>query len=83
MWKVESPLYKVCSASAARSLHSHRYYNRIGPVFFFAVKLKIGNRVVRRPLIDTIVTEVSQDTWIYFPSDMDFSYQKPIAKSGY
>lgn len=34
-----------------------------------------------RPLIDTFVTEVSQDTWIYFPWDMGFSYQEPIAKS--
>jgi xanthine phosphoribosyltransferase len=31
------------------------------------------------PLIDTFVTEVSQDTWIYFPWDMGFTYQKPIA----
>lgn len=34
-----------------------------------------------RPLIDTFVTEVSQDTWIYFPWDMGFTYQEPIAKS--
>jgi xanthine phosphoribosyltransferase len=33
-----------------------------------------------RPLIDTFVTEVSQDTWIYFPWDMGFTYQKPIAE---
>lgn len=33
-----------------------------------------------RPLVDTFVTEVSQDTWIYFPWDMGFSYQKPIAE---
>ncbi len=32
------------------------------------------------PLVDTFVTEVSQDTWIYFPWDMGFSYQKPIAE---
>jgi xanthine phosphoribosyltransferase len=32
------------------------------------------------PMIDTFVTEVSQDTWIYFPWDMGFSYQEPIAK---
>lgn len=32
-----------------------------------------------RPQIDTFITEVSQDTWIYFPWDMGFSYQKPIA----
>lgn len=33
-----------------------------------------------RPLVDTFVTEVSQDTWIYFPWDMGFTYQKPIAE---
>ena len=32
------------------------------------------------PLVDTFVTEVSQDTWIYFPWDMGFTYQKPIAE---
>ena len=32
------------------------------------------------PTVDTFVTEVSQDTWIYFPWDMDFTYQEPIAK---
>ena len=33
------------------------------------------------PTIDTFVTEVSQDTWIYFPWDMGLAYQEPIAKS--
>lgn len=32
-----------------------------------------------RPLVDTFVTEVSQDTWIYFPWDMGFAFQPPIA----
>ena len=32
------------------------------------------------PLIDTFVTEVSQDTWIYFPWDMDLQYVAPIRK---
>ena len=32
-----------------------------------------------RPVIDTFITEVSQDTWIYFPWDMGLSYQEPIA----
>ncbi|WP_174803699.1 xanthine phosphoribosyltransferase [Martelella limonii] len=32
------------------------------------------------PLVDTFVTEVSQDTWIYFPWDMGFTYQEPIKK---
>jgi xanthine phosphoribosyltransferase len=31
-----------------------------------------------RPMVDTFVTEVSQDTWIYFPWDMGLSYQEPI-----
>jgi xanthine phosphoribosyltransferase len=33
-----------------------------------------------RPLVDTFVTEVSQDTWIYFPWDMGLAYQAPIAE---
>ena len=31
-----------------------------------------------RPLVDTFVTEVSQDTWIFFPWDLHLSYAKPI-----
>jgi xanthine phosphoribosyltransferase len=31
-----------------------------------------------RPLVDTFVTEVSQDTWIYFPWDMGYAFQPPI-----
>ena len=31
------------------------------------------------PLCDTFVTEVSQDTWIYFPWDLDLQYAKPIS----
>ncbi len=34
-----------------------------------------------RALVDTFVTEVSQDTWIYFPWDMGYTFQKPIADS--
>ena len=33
-----------------------------------------------RPLVDTFITEVSQDTWIYFPWDMGLAFQPPIAK---
>jgi xanthine phosphoribosyltransferase len=32
-----------------------------------------------RPVVDTFVTEVSQDTWIYFPWDMDLAYSEPIS----
>ena len=31
-----------------------------------------------RPLIDTFVTEVSQDTWILFPWDVELAYAAPI-----
>ena len=31
-----------------------------------------------RPLVDTYVTEVSQDTWILFPWDADAQYIEPI-----
>ena len=31
-----------------------------------------------RPLVDTFITEVSQDTWIYFPWDLGYSFQPPI-----
>ncbi|MFT2111240.1 xanthine phosphoribosyltransferase [Marinomonas sp. 2405UD68-3] len=32
-----------------------------------------------KPLVDTFVTEVSQDTWIRFPWDMEFTFSKPLA----
>lgn len=31
-----------------------------------------------RPLVDTFITEVSQDTWIYLPWDMDLTFAPPI-----
>ena len=31
-----------------------------------------------RPLVDTFITEVSQDTWILFPWDVEPAYAKPI-----
>ena len=31
-----------------------------------------------RPLVDTFITEVSQDTWIYFPWDMAMQYVAPL-----
>jgi xanthine phosphoribosyltransferase len=33
-----------------------------------------------RPLVDTFVTEVSQDTWIYFPWDLDLAYVAPMSQ---
>jgi len=34
-----------------------------------------------RPMVDTYVTEVSQDTWIMFPWDSEPQFAKPIAES--
>ena len=34
-----------------------------------------------RPLVDTFITEVSQDTWIYFPWDLGLAFQPPISKA--
>ncbi len=32
-----------------------------------------------RPLVETFITEVSQDTWIYFPWDVELQFAQPIA----
>jgi xanthine phosphoribosyltransferase len=34
-----------------------------------------------RPLVDTFITEVSQDTWILFPWDIDLQFAPPIASA--
>ena len=33
-----------------------------------------------RPLVDTFITEVSQDTWIFFPWDVEPQYSAPLAR---
>ena len=33
-----------------------------------------------QPLVDTYITEVSQDTWIHFPWDLELKYAVPIAE---
>lgn len=33
-----------------------------------------------RPLVDTFVTEVSQDTWILFPWDSEHQFVKPLVE---
>ncbi len=35
-----------------------------------------------RPLVDTFITEVSQDTWIFFPWDTGLAFQLPIREGG-
>ena len=34
-----------------------------------------------RPLVDSYVTEVSQDTWIHFPWDLELQFAQPIIKN--
>jgi xanthine phosphoribosyltransferase len=35
-----------------------------------------------RPMVDTFITEVSQDTWIYFPWDTGLAFVPPIRNGG-
>ena len=35
-----------------------------------------------RPLVDTFITEVSQDTWIFFPWDTGLAFQPPLREGG-
>ena len=35
-----------------------------------------------RPLVDTFITEVSQDTWIFFPWDTGLAFVPPIKPGG-
>src|SRR5262245_39185426 len=35
-----------------------------------------------RPVVDTFITEVSQDTWIYFPWDTGLAFVPPIREGG-
>ena len=35
-----------------------------------------------RPQVDSFITEVSQDTWIYFPWDTALAFSPPINKAG-
>ena len=35
-----------------------------------------------RPLVDTFITEVSQDTWILFPWDTESQFVVPLGRQG-
>jgi len=39
----------------------------------------IYSKPAGRPLVDTFMTEVSQDTWILFPWDSEIQFAQPIA----
>ena len=56
-----------------------RMVREILPTAHFAT---VYAKPMGRPLVDTFITEVSQDTWIYFPWDTALSYVPPIRAGG-
>lgn len=53
-----------------------RYVRELLPKAHFAT---LYAKPAGKPLVDTFVTEVSQDTWIRFPWDMEFTFSTPLA----
>ena len=53
-----------------------REARRILPKAYFAT---VYAKPKGRPLVDTCVSEVSQETWVYFPWDTEVQYVMPIA----
>jgi xanthine phosphoribosyltransferase len=56
-----------------------RVVREILPAAHFAT---VYAKPMGRPLVDTYVTEVSQDTWIYFPWDTGLAFVPPIREGG-
>jgi xanthine phosphoribosyltransferase len=56
-----------------------KYVRRLMPKAHFAT---IYAKPAGRPLVDTFITEVSQDTWILFPWDVAPQYADPLVKGG-
>jgi xanthine phosphoribosyltransferase len=52
-----------------------RIVRRLLPEAHFAT---VYAKPMGRPMVDTFITEVSQDTWIYFPWDTGLAFQPPI-----
>lgn len=53
-----------------------RKVRELMPAAHFAT---VYSKPAGRPLVDTFVTEVSQDTWIHFPWDTELRFVQPIA----
>ena len=51
---------------------------RLPKAHFAAVYAKLAGR----PMVDTFITEVSQDTWIHFPWDTEPQFVRPIVDLG-
>ena len=56
--------------------HTARVVREMLPKAHFAT---VYAKPLGRPLVDTFVTEVSQDTWILFPWDIEPQFATPIA----
>jgi xanthine phosphoribosyltransferase len=56
--------------------HTARVVREMLPKAHFAT---VYAKPLGRPLVDTFVTEVSQDTWILFPWDIEPQFAPPIA----
>ena len=56
-----------------------KYVRGLMPKAHFAT---IYAKPAGRPLVDTFITEVSQDTWILFPWDVAPQYADPLVKGG-
>ena len=56
-----------------------RMVREILPAAHFAT---VYAKPMGRPLVDTFITEVSQDTWIYFPWDTGLAFVPPIREGG-
>ena len=56
--------------------HTARVVRELLPKAHFAT---VYAKPAGRPLVDTFVTEVSQDTWILFPWDIEPQFAPPIA----
>lgn len=52
------------------------HLHKIMPKAHFAT---VYAKPMGKPMVDTFVTEVSQDTWIYFPWDIEPQFMQPIA----
>ena len=59
--------------------HTARVVRDMLPKAHFAT---VYAKPLGRPLVDTFVTEVSQDTWIDFPWDTGLAFQPPIREAG-
>jgi xanthine phosphoribosyltransferase len=58
--------------------HTARTVREMLPKAHFAT---VYAKPAGRPMVDTFVTEVSQDTWILFPWDIEPQYAPPLARS--